>query len=114
MSRGGRNLIILGLASIAIAVLTTALSLVIYHNSGDIYLDRSRPGFLPEEKEEGIKESNYTFPEEGTVSTKALEEYLENIKVQLDNLERLGTPYDAAPLSDESLGIPVEAAEPAE
>ena len=103
---GGRNLTILGLVSIALAIFTTAISLIIYHNSGDIYLDRSRPGFLPEEKEEGIRESNYVFDDEGTIDAKALDEYLENIEIQLDNLKRLGTPYDPIPLSDESLGIP--------
>ena len=105
---GGRNLAILGLASIVLAVITTTLSLIIYHNSGDIYLDRSRPGFLPEEKEEGIRESNYVFDDDGAIDAKALEEYLENIKIQLDNLDRLGTPYEPTPLSNESLGIPVE------
>jgi alpha-galactosidase/6-phospho-beta-glucosidase family protein len=34
-----------------IALATTGVSLAIYHNSGDIYLDRSRPGFLPDEQE---------------------------------------------------------------
>ena len=49
--RGGWNLIIMGLISIVIATATTGISLAIYHNSGDIYLDRSRPGFLPDEEE---------------------------------------------------------------
>ena len=46
---GGRNLLILGIISVLIAVTTTGVSLAIYHYSGDIYLDRSRPGFLPDE-----------------------------------------------------------------
>jgi hypothetical protein len=48
---GARNLVLLGLASILIAVMTTSVALAIYHNSGDIYLDRSRPGYLPDEQE---------------------------------------------------------------
>ena len=51
MTHGGRNLVILGVAATVIAIITTGVSLLIYHNSGDIYLDRSRPGFLPDEEE---------------------------------------------------------------
>ena len=40
MSSGGRNLMRLGLIATIITILTTTISLVIYHNSGDIYLDR--------------------------------------------------------------------------
>ena len=47
-SHGGRNLIILGIASILIALATTSVSLAIYRATGDIYLDRSRPGFISE------------------------------------------------------------------
>ena len=36
MSSGGRKLIILGIASALIALVTTGISLAIYHNSGDI------------------------------------------------------------------------------
>ena len=43
MTRGSRNLLILGLGSILIAGGTTSVSLAIYRNTGDIYLDRSRP-----------------------------------------------------------------------
>ena len=58
MSSGGRKLIILGIASALIALATTGISLAIYHNSGDIYLDRSRPGFLPDEDEKGDDNNN--------------------------------------------------------
>ena len=51
MTSGSRNLIILGILSIIIALTTTSVSLAIYHNSGDIYLDRSRPNVLPDEDE---------------------------------------------------------------
>ncbi len=50
-NRGAINLIIMGLLAVLIAVSTTGISLAIYHNSGDIYLDRSRPGYLPDEEE---------------------------------------------------------------
>ena len=51
MEPGGRNLVLLGVLATLIAVITTGVSLMLYHNSGDIYLDRSRPGFLPDEEE---------------------------------------------------------------
>ena len=44
--KGGRNLFLLGIIATSVALLTTFISLKIYHDSGDIYLDRSRPGFL--------------------------------------------------------------------
>ena len=50
MTTGGRNLVLLGVGSILIAFIMTGVSLAVYHNSGDIYLDRSRPGFLPDEE----------------------------------------------------------------
>ena len=51
MTVGSRNLIILGVVSGIIALATTGVSLAVYHNSGDIYLDRSRPGYLPDKEE---------------------------------------------------------------
>ena len=55
---GGRNLVILGVVSTVLAVMTTGVSLAIYHNTGDIYLDRSRPGYLPDEEEIENEEEN--------------------------------------------------------
>ena len=49
MTKGSRNLVILGSVACLIAAVTTSIELVIYRNSGDIYLDRSRPGFLTDE-----------------------------------------------------------------
>ena len=40
-TRGGRHLAILGAGAILIAGVTTGISLMVYRNSGDIYLDRS-------------------------------------------------------------------------
>ena len=108
MNRGPRNLFILGLSATIIALMTTALSLVIYHNSGDIYLDRSRPGFLPD-KEEAVKEADqFRFSDTGPIDEKSLNEYLEHLKVLQDNLQELDTPYSEVPLSNESLGLPEE------
>ena len=66
MTKGSRNLVLLGVMSIVIAGATVGISLLIYHNSGDIYLDRSRPGFLPDEEE--MPESSETESTEGEAS----------------------------------------------
>ena len=77
MTRGGKNLMILGIASAIIATATTSISLMIYHNSGDIYLDRSRPEFLPDEEETKEEEKpEYEFNKSGTITKEVLNEYL--------------------------------------
>ena len=43
--RGGRNLVLLGVGAITIALITTSISLYFY-SKGDIYIDRSRPGYI--------------------------------------------------------------------
>ena len=104
-----RNLLFLGLISIGIAIATTALSLLFYHNSGDIYLDRSRPGFLPdksevEEKDE--EQTEFVFSDSGKITEESLNEYLENLKLELDRLNDYSSdPFGPNPLSDESLGL---------
>ena len=60
---GSRNLLLLGLVSIVVALMTTGVSLAVYHNSGDIYLDRSRPGFLPDDEE--VEDDNDTKSNNG-------------------------------------------------
>lgn len=111
MTRGGRNLTILGVGAILIAVITTATSLTLYHTSGDIYLDRSRPGYLPDEDEASAStemNTNYTFSDSGTLDYGNLTEYLEEFKKVDDRLNSFPDPYAPLPLSDESLGIPSE------
>ena len=61
MTSGARNLLILGCSAIAITAITTGLSLFIYRQTGDIYLDRSRPGFLPDMMEELSREVAVLF-----------------------------------------------------
>lgn len=107
-SRGDRNLTILGIGAILIALTTTSIGILVYHNSGDIYLDRSRPGYLPDpeevEEEQNIS-STYTYPENGPLDKSELEDYLKELKKINDRLKALANPYSASPLSDESLGI---------
>lgn len=111
LTHGGWNLIILGIASTLIAIVTTSVSLLIYHNSGDIYLDRSRPGYLPDEEEieeEGEKEEEYVFEKSGKLTTDMIEEYLKKLDIEVRAIDAYEKPFDEDVLSDERLGIPVE------
>ena len=108
MSSGGRKLIILGIASALIALATTGISLAIYHNSGDIYLDRSRPGFLPDEEEiedNKTEEDDYTFEKSGAITKEVLDEYIEKIEEQIKEIDDYKLLFDNTSLSDEKLGI---------
>lgn len=113
MSKGTRNLLILGVACLIFATTMTTISLTIYKETGDIYLDRSRPGFLPDadEVEEGsAATTSYEFSESGTINEKELKEYLqelEAVKKRLDDFDA----YSASPLTDEALGINKPAAD---
>ena len=108
-SKGGRNLIILGVSTILIAAVATGISLLIYHNSGDIYLDRSRPGFLPDEEElelEETQEETYEFERTGKISKEIIEEYLKNLDAEVKVIDSFENPFNPEALSDERLGIP--------
>ena len=107
MTKGGRNLVILGIASAIVALITTGVSLAVYHNSGDIYLDRSRPGFLPDEEElQGDEvEEDYDFGKVDKLDAKTAEEYLKNLEVEVEAIDSYEKPFGADVLSDESLGI---------
>lgn len=105
---GGRNLVILGVVSMVLAVITTGISLLIYHNSGDIYLDRSRPGYLPDEEEieqEG-EEEEYSLEKSGKLTMEVVEEYLEKLRTDVKAIDAYEKPFDENVLSDERLGIP--------
>lgn len=113
-TRGGRNLAILGVGSILLAGITTSISLAMYHISGDIYLDRSRPGYLPDEEEvENDTEttSSFSFSDSGPITAEDLDEYLKAYHTVDTRLKTFNDPYSPVPLSDESLGIPSEFAE---
>jgi len=107
-TRGGRHLAILGIGAIIITLVTTSVSLIVYRKSGDIYLDRSRPGYLPDEdevKQEPVTNTSYSYPETGPLDKAELERYLEELEAINSRLKALPDPYSPSPLSDESLGI---------
>ena len=114
MTQGGRNLVILGILSVVFSVVATSVSLAIYHNSGDIYLDRSRPGFLPDEEEieeEENKEEEYNFEKSGKITIETIEEYLEKLQTEVRVIDGYEEPFGGSTLSDERLGISEYASE---
>ena len=108
-SKGGRNLIILAVVSIAITMGLTTASLAIYHYSGDIYLDRSRPGYLPDteevEEDENDEEGDYTFEKNGALSPEILDEYLKKLQIEIDAINEYQNPFGEEALSDEQFGL---------
>lgn len=107
-TNGARNLVLLGVGATVIAIITTSISLMIYHNSGDIYIDRSRPGFLPEEEEleEEDAKVEYEMNKSGKMSEEVLTEYLENLDTEAKAIDAYENPFSGEALSDERLGIP--------
>lgn len=106
---GGTNLVLLGVISIVLAVVATSVSLIIYHNSGDIYLDRSRPGFLPDEEEaqeEKAEEEEYSFSRSGKITGEVLDELLKNLDIEIQAIDAHNDQFNGTALSDELLGIP--------
>ncbi len=110
--RGGFNLVLMGIIAIVIAMTTTGISMAIYHNSGDIYLDRSRPGFLPNEEEieetDDDEKSEYDFSKIDKLNAETVKEYLENVKKEIEEIDSYKNPFGEEVLSDEYLGIPVD------
>lgn len=107
MTKGGRNLTILGAGAVLVALVVTTISLTIYRVTGDIYLDRSRPGVLPDEEEVsdggGDPEGEYNFSQTGPITKEILEEYLEKLETELQAIDAYTDPFSEKALSDEKL-----------
>ena len=104
--KGGRNLVILGLVAIVIVIISTSVSLYIYRASGDIYLDRSRPGFISDDDiSEPIYDSVRHFSSDGDVNAGMYDEYLRELDTIINNLDDSESSFNEAPLSDDSLQI---------
>ena len=103
---GGRNLIILGLGAVAIALLTTAVSLQIYRETGDIFLDRSRPGYIFENEKHNVEDDQKEkFSNEGEITTKAIDEYIKELTTVTERIQASASDFSAEPLSDDTLSI---------
>lgn len=109
ITKGGKKLILLSLISIFITLCMTTVSLAIYHYSGDIYLDRSRPGYLPDDEEvkddEEDEEGDYVFEKTGPITKEMLEEYLKKMQIEIDALDDYQNPFDQDALSDAQFGL---------
>lgn len=107
--RGGRNLMILGFATVVIAIISTAVSLQIYRATGDIYLDRSRPGYISEgEKHSDEDDQKENFSNEGEVNQKAIDEYLKELDKVMGRISEASDDFSPEALTDDSLSISVE------
>ena len=108
------NLGILAVAAALIALITTSSSLYIYKATGDIYIDRSRPGYISKEEEGKVsddgskKTSVYEFSSEGEINQKVLKKYLEKFESIQTKTQDPDSDFNETPLSDESLGIKPE------
>ena len=103
---GGRNLCILGIGALIVAIITTSISLKIYHDTGDVYLDRSRPGFISDEEKHQIGENiKETFSEDGEIDAKVLDEYLQKLEQMRKKSDDYIKDFTTNPLSDDQLGI---------
>lgn len=103
---GGRNLLLLCFFSVVIATITTGVSLYVYHASGDIYLDRSRPGYIADdETRDDTEENSESFSSDGAVEKADLEEYKSQLKAVEDRINNSKDAFSGDPLSDETLGI---------
>ncbi|MBR3176484.1 hypothetical protein IKF25_00725 [Candidatus Saccharibacteria bacterium] len=107
--RGRRNLIILAAGSGFIALATTVASLQIYRATGDIYLDRSRPGYIfDDEKHSEEDDQKESFSNEGEITVESLDEYLKELDTVIKRVDDSANDYSPEPLSDDSLGISVD------
>ena len=105
---GGRNLIILGFSVTVIAIISTAISLHIYRETGDVYLDRSRPGYIFEdEKHDTDDDKKELFSADGEVDASVLDQYLKEFDTVMDRIEDASNDFSPEPISNESLGIDI-------
>ena len=105
---GGRNLIILGFSVTVIAIISTAISLHIYRETGDVYLDRSRPGYIFEdEKHDTDDDKKELFSADGEVDASVLNQYLKEFDTVMDRIEDASNDFSPEPISNESLSIDI-------
>ena len=105
---GGRNLVLLGIGAITIALITTSISLYFY-GKGDIYIDRSRPGYISDDEVHQTDEDyQEKYSDEGNVDGKALDEYIEELDNVIERIEASQNDFGPDPLSDDALMITPE------
>jgi len=107
-STGRRNLIILTIVMIILPIITVVVSLIYYDLSGDKYLDRSRPGFMPDKPDDSDDANKPVdkFSEDGPNNQEVLDEYLERLRNRTQPVLD-GKFFQEDPLSDNSLLRPM-------
>lgn len=113
---GGHNLTILGISAALIALFSTSLSLFIYHETGDIYIDRSRPGFISKEDdtEEGPDDDIVVndFSAEGAIDAKVIDDYLSDFDQKVrTSINKYSDAFSPDALSDDALDLIPNSAE---
>ncbi len=98
--KGERNLALLGVGAIFIALFLTAISISIYQNDGAIQLDLSRPGYEPESN---IEYGDQTWSATGNLDNGAIDEFISIWDDEISNIKN--DAFRPTPLSDESLGL---------
>lgn len=104
-SHGGRNLVIMGIGAIVVALVSTGISLQIYRATGDIYLDRSRPGYISESDKVDSKDKDETFSDTGDMNDAAVDLYIKELDATNNKIKALSGDFSEEPISDDSLGI---------
>lgn len=106
---GAKNLVILGVGSVLISLITVAASLYVYHASGDVYLDCSLPeADCPSAhsgSEENRHEKAYVLKDSGKIDADVLDEYLKEFENTVNKVRKYEAPFGGNALDDESLGI---------
>jgi hypothetical protein len=97
--------------SIFLALISTIIGLLIYKLSGDIYIDRSRPGYISdqEKNENDGADDAYSFSSDGEVSRKDLDEFYVHMSEAVGDIK--ANAFSPDDLSDEALGIAPPATE---
>jgi hypothetical protein len=103
---GGRNLLLLCLVGIVMALASTSISLIIYRSTGDIYLDRSRPGYISEDEvHDAADDGKESFSSDGEITKDVLDGYAKDINEIYQRLETAKDAFSDKALSAEMLGI---------
>ena len=103
---GGRNLLILTGVCVVAAIVTTSISLYIYRKTGDVYLDRSRPGYMSEDEDNSEdRTAKPEFDDDGLINEEQLDLYLKDLDAAKKHIDESKDGFSSNALSNSSLGI---------
>jgi hypothetical protein len=100
------HLLILAATLLLAPLVTVTISLAIYNLSGDKYLDRSRPGYMPDQSEQtDAAAGTPAFSDSGPIDREALDGYLQQFDSLTKNLHPEEPFFSDRSLSDEALDL---------